>query len=420
MHKDIPSLLKKNKINGLLAMDSSQDNPNFKYATCGARLRGYFLYTSTGKTAILYGEMERANIPAIENIHTTSYTELFQWIKKNTAVDAKVKKLSKNGAAPSSSAALAGAFLQKNKFKGTIALSGKVEAGFAVEFAKTLGSWSKDIKVDLTSCASNILKLARATKTDEEIEIIAQAGKVTEGAIQKARTFLKTCHIKDGLVYDTKNKKVTLGTIRNIIEQTLALGSMDCPETPIVSQGRDAAVPHNTGDNSAHIRAHVPIVLDIFPRKTASGYFFDTTRTICVGTAPKELKTFYSHVLKAQKACIEFIREGVKGSDVEKIALDLFEGWGHETLRSNPGTTKGFCHGLGHGLGMDLHEWPNVNSSWNEKLKRGSVVTVEPGVYYEEKETGIRIEDVVAIMSDGTVRNLCKGSKALEIKIPEK
>jgi Xaa-Pro aminopeptidase len=364
--------------------------------------------------------MERDNLPKIDGIKAVSYTELQNWVKKNDKIEETVKRLSQPGNSASSSAALVGAFLTKSKFKGTLALAGKIEAGFAIEFAQILSAFGSEFKVLLSSCASDILKVARSTKSDEEIELIAEAGKVTEGAIKKARDFLSTCHIKKGLVYNPENKKVTLGKVREIIESNLAAGGMDCPERPIVSHGAQSAVPHNTGTDSEVIRAGVSIVLDIFPRMTQNGYFFDTTRTICVGKASEELKTMYDHVLKAQKASIAMVSAGVVGSDVEKISLDLLEDWGHPTLRTDPGITKGFCHGLGHGLGLDLHEWPNVNSAWTKKLEKGSVVTVEPGVYYADKEIGIRIEDVIAIMSDGTVRNLCKGTKTLEIIVPEK
>jgi len=421
MHKDIAKLLKKEKINGLLVMDSSQDNPNFKFATQGARLRGYFLIRSTGKSSILYGDMERDNLPQIDGIKPVSYTELGNWLKKNDAINKKIKTISKKAqSAATSSAVMVGAFLIKQKFKGTLALAGKVEAGFAVEFANVLNKFCKDVNVLLTSAASNILKMARSTKSDEEIALIQKSGKVTEGAIKKARDFLSSCYIKKGFVYNPQNKKIRLGDIRNIIEQNLALGGMDCPETPIVSQGAQAAVPHNTGTDSNFVKAYESIVMDIFPRMTKNGYFFDTTRTICIGKAPKELKTMYDHVLKAQTAAIKKIKAGTRGCDVEAIVLDMFQKWDHPTLANTPGSTIGFCHGLGHGLGLDLHEWPNVNSAWQKKLEPGSVVTAEPGLYYADKSIGIRIEDVIAIMSDGTVKNLCSGTKKLEILIPEK
>ncbi len=361
---------------------------------------------------MLYGDMERDNLPKNKNLRAVSYSELGKYISKGK----KPRNAGKMTMA-SRFAYLVAKLLEMVRFKGKLALVGKVEAGELLEFAHQLNKKAKGVKVVFDGSASRLFKIARATKDKDEIEIIAEAGKRTETAIRKVQSFISQCRAKGKYLLSRKGKKVHIGHLREILMDSLASQGMDCPESPIVAQGEEAAVPHNIGTDSRAVLVGSPIVLDVFPRMTSTGYFFDTTRTVCPGPASAELKKIYQQVLKVQKATIAMLKAGVVGADVNELALSMFEDWDHPTLRSAPGTTEGYCHGLGHGLGMNVHEWPNLSPGWSEKIKKGSVVTVEPGLYYADKGIGVRIEDVIAIMADGKVRNLCRNHKKLEIKL---
>jgi Xaa-Pro aminopeptidase len=138
------------------------------------------------------------------------------------------------------------------------------------------------------------------------------------------------------------------------------------------------------------------VIVDIFPRITATGFHGDMTRTYLRGRASDAQSKLVDAVRAAQKAAIDAIRAGVNGRIVHQQCLDVFAARGYETRRTPKGSV-GFFHGTGHGLGLDIHEAPRV-SAVDCPLPLGSVVTVEPGLYYPGLG-GCRIEDVVQVTS---------------------
>ena len=122
------------------------------------------------------------------------------------------------------------------------------------------------------------------------------------------------------------------------------------------------------------------------------------TRTICKGAPSNKLIKMYKAVKDAQKKAINSIKEGVYGSDIHKEIVECFNQAGFKTCTSNE-VPSGFIHGTGHGVGLDIHEQPRVNSS-KIKLMEGDVITIEPGLYYPELG-GIRIEDLVVVEKNG-------------------
>lgn len=156
-----------------------------------------------------------------------------------------------------------------------------------------------------------------------------------------------------------------------------------------------------------------PIIIDIYPRSSNKRYFSDMTRTVVRGKALPEIKKIYNTVLAAQELAIKKVKPGIKGNELYKIVLDYFTNCGYKTERKGK-VAQGFTHGLGHGVGLDVHEIPELNSSSKDVLKTGSVVTVEPGLYYPEIG-GVRIEDLVVVTKNGC-ENLTRFEKVLEIK----
>ena len=132
------------------------------------------------------------------------------------------------------------------------------------------------------------------------------------------------------------------------------------------------------------------------------GYHSDMTRTIAVGAVSDEQKLVYDTVLKAQLSAIDAVKSGVVCKDIDKIARDLIYAAGYEGC---------FGHGLGHSVGVEIHERPNFNTRCDTVLKAGTVMTVEPGIYLENR-FGVRIEDMVFVTADGCI-NLTKSPKEL-------
>jgi Xaa-Pro aminopeptidase len=148
----------------------------------------------------------------------------------------------------------------------------------------------------------------------------------------------------------------------------------------------------------------VPIIFDIFPCEPGGGYYYDFTRTWCLGHAPEQVERVYEDVLSVYTTLLKSLRAGGLCRDFQLEACDMFEARGHPTVRGDPRTERGYVHSLGHGLGLDVHEAPGFSglSSNDDVLEAGSVVTLEPGLYYPERDLGVRLEDTLWIRPDGS------------------
>lgn len=250
------------------------------------------------------------------------------------------------------------------------------------------------------SNAEDLIQLARKCKEPREIDAIRSVAERTEEVVDAVRSMLREA---------ARGRAMTLGDLKNTVSQEIArLGMIEDHET-ILSQGRDAAVPHSRGDASATLRSSVPLVLDIFPADRSSGYFFDLTRTFCVGSVPEELRRIHADVLEAFTIARDAMRPGTFAASYQHLVCDFFEARGYPTQRSNPRTLEGYVHGLGHGVGLDIHEQPSFSllPTNHDRIEEGDVLTIEPGLYFPDRELGVRIEDTFVVRADG-VESLCR------------
>ena len=176
--------------------------------------------------------------------------------------------------------------------------------------------------------------------------------------------------------------------------------------SPVANRPAD---PHEPGHGV--LRAHEPIILDVFPRSQKTGYFGDLSRTVVRGRASDRLKAAYATVQAGQRIAYRDIRHGVSGRAIHQKILDLFAARGFPTGKID-GRMQGFFHGTGHGLGLDIHEPPRISPA-EATLRTGHVVTVEPGLYYLGLG-GVRLEDVVVVTATGN-RKLTRAPQFLEI-----
>jgi Xaa-Pro aminopeptidase len=247
----------------------------------------------------------------------------------------------------------------------------------------------------------------RACKRPDEIDAIRGAIRHTEAAMQAAIDRIAASEIRDGMLYDA-NGALTSESVKQTVNGLLAERNCD-PHEVIVAGGIQACDPHDRG--SGHLPGNVPIILDIFPRDKATRYCGDMTRTVVRGKATVEAKRLFAAVAESKAAAEAVVRPGVSGQEVHAAVKKVFEAHGYETGQRD-GRMVGFFHGTGHGLGLDVHEYPGVGAAAHE-LKAGHVITIEPGLYYPDIG-GVRIEDDILVTAEGC-ENLCVMETVFEI-----
>ena len=248
----------------------------------------------------------------------------------------------------------------------------------------------------------------REIKKPAEIAGIEDAMRLAEKGMRAAVNVLRLSRIgRRGFLY-WRQKKLTAEDVQGVINATIA-GLGGVASRTIVACGNQGCDPHEVGHGP--LRAHMTIILDIFPRDTRTGYCGDITRTVVRGRASEAVRKLYAVVGRGQELALQKLRAGVNGSEIHGAIQELFvrEGYRTGVVR---GRMQGFFHGTGHGLGLEVHERPRV-SVVSEELRAGHVVTVEPGLYYWGVG-GVRLEDVALIQRTGA-RNLARFPKTLEI-----
>jgi Xaa-Pro aminopeptidase len=248
----------------------------------------------------------------------------------------------------------------------------------------------------------------REVKTAGEIRNLTKALRLAECGMTAAIRVLRASRIEQDGFLRWRGKKLTSELVQRIINAVIARLGGTARHT-IVAGGNQGCDPHEEGRGP--LRPHKPIIIDIFPRDTRTGYWGDITRTVVRGKASERVKSMYTAVSKAQELAFQKLRAGVNGQDVHNTILASFQNYGFPTSRHR-GRMQGFFHGTGHGLGLEIHEPPRV-SAVDATLRAGNVVTVEPGLYYWDAG-GVRLEDVAVIQSHGA-RNLTTFPKVLEI-----
>jgi Xaa-Pro aminopeptidase len=247
----------------------------------------------------------------------------------------------------------------------------------------------------------------RAIKSPEEVQHVLHTMQATEDAIEHAVAVIKGADIYQGQLY-YEGQPLTSEFIKKLIN--VKLMENDCiAQHTIVACGDDACDPHNEG--SGPFRAHQPIVMDVFPKSSKTGYYADITRTVVKGKPSDALRRVYDTVLEGQELGLQMVTAGASGKAIHAAIQDLFARAGYHTGIINE-RVQGFFHGTGHGVGLEIHEPPRISRT-DDTLQPGHVVTVEPGLYYLGIG-GVRIEDTILVTSAG-YENLTSFPKQFEL-----
>ncbi len=230
------------------------------------------------------------------------------------------------------------------------------------------------------------IETIRQVKEASEIERIAAAASLTDRAF---------AHVLEILGPGVTEREIGL-ELEIFMRRN---GSVGLAFDPIVASGPNSSRPHASVTNR-ELETGDLVTLDFGAR--VDGYCADMTRTVCLGRATDRQREVYSAVREANEAGIAAVRSGLSGRDIDEFA--------REVLRKR-GLVEYFGHGLGHGVGIEVHELPSVNPRGRDPILSGSVITIEPGVYIPGFG-GVRIEDLVVVEESGC-RLLSSSAKEL-------
>jgi len=247
----------------------------------------------------------------------------------------------------------------------------------------------------------------RVVKTKEEVAALTTALRVAETGLRRGIDVLKASKADKRGFLQWAKAPLTSERLRAEMDSAV-LHAGGVPANTIVAGGKQGCDPHERGHGP--LRANEAIVLDIFPRHARNHYFGDLTRTVVKGRASEALRKQYATVQEGKRWVMKQMREGADGPALQKELIARFAEAGYPT-EQRKGRWVGMFHGVGHGLGLDLHESPRFGAG---KLFSGLSITVEPGLYYPGVG-GVRIEDVVIVGKTG-VSNLTKFEEELELR----
>ncbi len=374
---------KRNDVTRLIVA-ASENDPDMLYATRFFAPDPFIFLEKNGKRTLVLSDLEidRARKQA-EADEFVSYSALEREVQ------------GKNKRAPAYEKVLAH-FLRKRGIRSAL-----VPANFQLGFAQELAG--SKIRLRTTN---GLFWPEREAKTEEELKLMRRALQITEAGMARGIEVLAAAKPGGAKKLSWSGKTLTSEVLRAEIDSAI-LRAGGLPANTIVAGGDQACDPHERGFGP--LKADSLIILDIFPRDAKTGYYGDMTRTVVRGRANDAQRNLWETVRQGQEMALKKMKPGVDGLQLHNEVKQFFTDRGFPTEVRN-GRQVGFFHGTGHGLGLEIHEFPRFQKT---VFKPGQVLTVEPGLYYPGLG-GVRIEDVVAVTKSGT-RMLSRFEKRLEI-----
>jgi len=412
MKSDLDRLMAQRGYTALLVMGGAAHNPPMYYLANGAKVtERTVLVKKQGEEPVLFVEsMER------EEARRSGLRVMDQ-------ASARLREQLKaaGGNRLQANALWIGGLLREAGVEsGTVATYGAADLGAAYELMTALSELHPKLNF-VGEFGNTVLETAMVTKSPEEIKRIRAVGKKTMKVVGGTEEFLTSHRARNGYLVKKDGTRLTIGDVKRRIRQMLTDENLVDPDDgTIFAIGRDAGVPHSRGTDRDPLKLGQTIVYDIFPAEPGGGYYFDFTRTWCLGYAPEQVEQAYEDVHATFKTVMKALKPGELTRSYQALTCQLLEARGHPTIGSNPTTTNGYVHSLAHGVGLRIHEAPSFSDlPGNEsRLEPGMVITIEPGVYYPDKGFGVRIEDCVWLNpANMKFETLANYSKELVLKV---
>lgn len=392
MKSELDALMQARKMDAFIVFGNAQHNPPMTYLTGGGHVNHAVLIKKRNSEAVLFCnlmEREEASKSGLKVIPlAVSPMEFFTG-------DGGIRQWSEAGL----TTGRVGVFGYTDIAETLLILENLKQAFPALEFVGATGG-------------NSIFQHAMETKDEVEIERIRKMGKITTDVVRQTAAYLTGCAVrKDEVLLKDDGMPLTVGDMHSKIRLWVAEHGAELPAGFIFATGHDAGVPHSVGTPESLMRLGETIIFDIYPAEPGGGYFYDFTRTWSLGYTTPEAQELFDQVKEIYNRLLDNFDLNAPFKTYEIMACDYFESKHHSTKRTNPpAPLEGFVHGLGHGVGLNIHERPSSRMSDDDDniVKSGVVITSEPGLYYPEKGMGFRIEDTIWVRPDGRMEILAE------------
>ncbi len=405
MKSDLDFLMQERGFDAIMVMGEARENPALRYMIGGSRVSDGIVIKKRGETPVLLcNAMERDEaVKSGLRVVTTNDFDFYRLVKEAGSVFEGELQMFAN-------------VLKHFEVRGTVGFYGREDPGKAYVMLRRLGEMLPAITVS-GEPEPTIFDFAFATKDAGEIALIRSVAERTNKVMAEMVEFVRGHAVVQNRLVKAKGDPLTVGDVKRFVLGRLLDSDLEEAGDTIFAIGRDAGVPHSRGEDGDILELGKSIVFDLYPRGAGGGYYHDMTRTFCLGFAPGEVQQTYEQVIEAFDASVAALEVGETGKTYQSLVCDIFEGYGHPTPRSRPGTEEGYVHSLGHGVGLEVHAEPRLSAVGSDPLQPGHVFTIEPGLYYPERGFGVRIEDTFYVDEQGDFHSLSTYPKDLIITL---
>lgn len=408
MKRDIDRLLAERGLDAAVVLGSTATSPTLYYLASGAGLENAMVLFRPGERAVLVhspierDDAARTGMACVPNS---------RWDLAAIAGDvqgdllaARVEQLRR--------------ILADHGVRGRIGFYGHGEIGQAHALLQALAAAMPDSEIAV-EFSNDLFTAARITKDPAEIEALEDVARRANAVVAELAEMLSTSPVDGERLLAPGGEPLTIRHVKAFVEDACGRHGLEQPDGNIFAMAADAAVPHNEGNPEDVLALGKAIIFDFFPRRQGGGYFHDMTRTWCLGYAPDGVQEAYADVMGAFDQVVGRLEVGRLCAGYQVLTCDYFAARGHATILSDPRTEEGYVHGLGHGIGLEVHEAPSFRAMAGntDTLQPGMVITIEPGLYYQDRGFGVRVEDTYVCDLDGGFRSITPFPKDLVLPV---
>jgi Xaa-Pro aminopeptidase len=398
MKQNIDELMADRALDAILVQGKVLGNPPLLYLLNGVHMTSALVIKKAGEEPVLIvGPMERDTAMSVGYpVRLTTRYEYGELLKAH------------QGDALKAAVAYYQRILEDLDVHGRVGCYGYMDQGYAYTLLSALNAALPDTEL-VGEIGNDLIRAARGTKDAQEAERIREVGRRTVSVVEQTVTFLQSHRVGDDEVLrKADGTALNVGDVHRQIMELIAAQGLEDPEGFIFATGRESGVPHSRGNLAAPLRLGESIVFDIFPREAGGGYFYDLTRTFCLGYAPEAVIRLHRDVVDCLAMLQREMRVGEDVRTYQKLTCSFLRDRGHTTIEDDPATQEGYVHSIGHGVGLDIHELPSFRDEPGNTMRvtPGHIFAMEPGLYYPEEGMGCRVEDMLWIAEDGEIRNL--------------